>query len=153
MDLLCRASRQFGKTTGLIKRLIKSSHRNVACRLGLALGHIPITPFLRTWPSGPSYLLWVPARCVQDRRRVRSLKPRGNTAGELHEWRSPQCFVNAPIQTVRNPLSLEKDDFFVFMRAIRRARNLRARILCVTFGFAICAHEAIRLSIAKANAC
>jgi hypothetical protein len=93
-----------------------------------------------------------PIRCVQDRKRVRSPKPRDNTAGELHEWRSPQCFANAPIQTVRNPLSLEKDAFFGFMRAIRGARNPRARILCVTFGFAKCAHEAIRLSIAKANA-
>ena len=52
MDLLCGASRQFGKTTGLIERLKKSSYRNVACRLGLALGHIPITPAASTGRCG-----------------------------------------------------------------------------------------------------
>ena len=78
---------------------------------------------------------------------------RGNSSAEQHKWRFPECFGIVPIQIVRNPLPIEKDDFFVFMRVIRRMRNLRERIPSVTSGFANCAQEAIRLSFAKANAC
>jgi len=119
-----------------------------------ANSHIPITPFS---PLHRCHLLWqlalmASSLCPGEKKStIRGTC--GSSAGEQHNWRFPQCFGDVPIQIVRNPLHIGQDDFFVFMRVIRRTRNLRARILSVTSGFANSAQELIRLSILKANAC
>ena len=136
---------------------VKSAYRNVAFGPNLRNSHITIIPSIRTRPLHRCHLLWqlalVASSLCPGEKKSTIRGTCGNSAGDPHNWRFPQCFGNVPIQIVRNPLRTGQDDFIVFMRVIRRTRNLRARILSVTSGFANCAQGVIRLSIPKANAC